>query len=110
MPKGLADAEAVRNANRTYLGRLVPLTRAIWLADDCRSLILANGLEYGSYAEDGWREPSATIVTRTVKGQPTRVVLPASIDKAAWRELHALTVKSVSQNTNGGPAAIAKHL
>jgi len=106
MPQQLADAEAVGNANRTYLGRLAPLTRAIWLADDCRSVILANGLEYGSYAEDGWREPSATIVTRTVKGQPMRVVLQASIEKAAWRELHALTVKAVSQNSNGGPAAL----
>src|ERR1019366_3833496 len=106
MPMRLADAGAVRNANHTYLGRLVPLTRAMWLAGDCRSLILANGLEYGSYAEDGWREPSATIVTRTVKGQPKRVVLPASIDKAAWRELHALTVKGVSQHTNGGPAVL----
>jgi CRISPR system Cascade subunit CasA len=106
MSEGPADADAVHNANRTYLGRLVPLARAIWLADDCRSLILANGLEYGSYAEDGWREPSATIVTRTVKNQPTRVVLSASIDKAAWRELHVLTVKSVSQNTNGGPAVL----
>jgi CRISPR system Cascade subunit CasA len=105
MPQQLADAEAVGNAQRTYLGRLVPLTRAIWLADDCQSLILANGLEYVSYA-DGWREPSATIVTRSVKGQPLRDVLPASIEKAPWRELHALTVKAVSQNTNGGPAAL----
>ena len=69
MPKELEDAKAVRNANHMYLGRLAPLTRAIWLADDCKSLILANGLGYGSYAEDGWREPSATIITRTVKGQ-----------------------------------------
>jgi CRISPR system Cascade subunit CasA len=105
MPHGLADAEAVRNATRTYLGRLVPLTRAMWLADDCRSLILANGLEYASYA-DGWREPSATIVIRPVNGQPTRTVLTASVEKATWRELHALTVKAVSQNTNGGPAAL----
>jgi CRISPR system Cascade subunit CasA len=106
MPRQIADAEAVQNAILTYLGRLVPLTRAIWLADDSASLLLANGLDYGSYAEDGWREPSATIVTRTVKGQPKRVVLQASIDKAPWRELHALTVKAVSQNTNGGPAAL----
>ena len=105
MPQQLTDAEAVRNAKHTYLGRLVPLTRAIWLEDDCRSLILANGLEYASYA-DGWREPSATIVIRTIKGQPARVVLPVSIEKAAWRELHALTVKAVTQNTNGGPAAL----
>ncbi len=32
MPKRLADVVAVRNANHTYLGRLVPLTHAIWLA------------------------------------------------------------------------------
>lgn len=105
MPQRFTDTEAVRNANRTYLGRLVPLTRAIWLADDCRSLILANGLEYSSYA-DGWREPSTTIVVRTIKDQPARVVLQASVEKAAWRELHALTVKTVTQNTNGGPAAL----
>ncbi len=105
MPEGLGDRKAVQNANRTYLGRLVPLTRAIWLASDCRTLILANGLEYGSYAGCGWREPSATIVMRSVKGQPTRVVLPTSVEKAAWRELHALTVKAVRRNP-GGPLAL----
>lgn len=104
MPQRLDDAGAVRNANRAYLGRLVPLTRAIRLADDGRSLLLANGLEYGSYT-DGWREPSATIVTRPVRGQPARVVLRASVEKAVWRELHALTVKAVGQSP-GGPAAL----
>ncbi len=105
MPQGLADRKAVQNSSRTYLGRLVPLTRAIWLASDCRTLLLANGLEYGSYAESGWREPSATVVTRSVKGQPARVVLPASIEKAAWRELHSLTVKPVGRKP-GGPLAL----
>lgn len=107
MPSGPTDVDAVRNANRTYLGRLVPLTRAIWLADDYRSLILANGLEYPSYSDGGWREPTATIVTRKrAKDQLVRVVLPASVEKAVWRELHALTVKTISQNSNGGPAAL----
>lgn len=104
VPLGLDDAHALQNATRTYLGRLVPLARAIWLNDDCKSLILANGMEYASYAE-GWREPSATIVVRTIKREPKRVVLPASIEKATWRELSALTVKSVGQNP-GGPAAL----
>ena len=105
MPQGLASTEAVRNANLTYLGRLVPMTRAIWLADDGQSLILANGIQYGSYEKDGWREPSATIVTGTIKGQPARVVVRASTDKAVWRELHALTVKAVGDKP-GGPAAL----
>jgi CRISPR system Cascade subunit CasA len=104
MPDRPTDDTAVRNASQSYLGRLVPLSRAIWLAEDRRSLILANGLEYAPF-EDGWREPSATIVTRNVKGQPTRSALKASLEKAAWRELHALTVKAVGQNP-GGPAAL----
>lgn len=103
-PKGPTDGPAVLNASRTYLGRLVPLARAISLADGGHSLILANGLKYAPYPE--WREPTATVVTRSNKGQPERVVLRASIQKAAWRELHALVVKSVSQSTNGGPAAL----
>jgi hypothetical protein len=35
----------------------------------------------------------------------TKKKLPTSVDKGAWRELHALTVKSVGQNP-GGPAAL----
>jgi CRISPR system Cascade subunit CasA len=104
MPQGLEDGEAICNATTTYLGRLVPLSRAIHLADEGQSIILANGLEYPSFSE-GWRESSSTLVTRTFKGQPTRVVLPTSVEKAVWRELHALLVKSVGQNP-GGPAAL----
>jgi CRISPR system Cascade subunit CasA len=105
MPSKPTDQAANRNATQTYLGRLVPLSRAIRLEENCRSMMLANGLDYPDYRE-GWREPSATIVTRTVKKQPTRVTLPADIQKNTWRELHALTVIGVDKNTNGGPAAL----
>ncbi len=37
MPERPDDAPAERNASRSYLGRLVPLTRTIWLADDGQS-------------------------------------------------------------------------
>jgi CRISPR system Cascade subunit CasA len=104
MPQGLEDVRAICNATTTYLGRLVPLSRAIHLADDGQSLILANGLEYPSFS-DGWREPSSTVVVRKLKGQPTRVPLPTSVEKAVWRELHAFLVKSVGQDP-GGPAAL----
>jgi hypothetical protein len=57
--------------------------------------------------EEGWREPSATVITRNVrKGQPERALLPASVEKAAWRELHALAVKTAYQGSPGGPAAL----
>jgi CRISPR system Cascade subunit CasA len=105
MPSKLADKAAIENATQTYLGRLVPLSRSIRLTDDCRSLILANGLEYAPYPE--WREPTATIVIRQIKNQPpSRDVLRASVGKAAWRELHALTVMAADKNSNGGPAAL----
>jgi CRISPR system Cascade subunit CasA len=104
MPSKLSDETAIENATQTYLGRLVPLSRCIRLADDCRSLILANGLEYAPYP--GWREPTSTLVVRQIKNQPTRVILPASVEKAVWRELHALIVIAVDKNSNGGPAAL----
>ena len=104
MPDDPSDGAAGHNANRSYLGRLVPLTRAVWLAGDGRSLVLANGLEYAPYPS--WREPSATIITREIKGQPERQLVRASVEKAAWRELHALTVKAVGPTSNGGPAAL----
>jgi CRISPR system Cascade subunit CasA len=106
VPFDPTDKSGVQNATMSYLGRLVPLTRAVQLAEDRRSMILANGLEYPPYPE--WREASATIVivTRSVKKEPARVALQASVDKDTWRELHALTVIAVDKNTNGGPLAL----
>jgi len=104
VPANPVDEGAVRNATMSYLGRLVPLSRAVQLADDRRSMTLANALEYPTYPE--WREASATIVTRHFKKQPTRVALPASCDKNTWRELSALTVIAVDKTTNGGPVAL----
>jgi CRISPR system Cascade subunit CasA len=106
VPLDPTDKGAAQNAAMSYLGRLVPLSRAVQLAEDRRSMTLANGLEYPSYPE--WREASATIVivTRSVKKEPTRVALQASVDKDIWRELHALAVIAVDKNTNGGPVAL----
>ena len=104
MPCRLADSKAVANASRTYLGRLVPISRAIHLSDDCRSLVRANGLDYPTF-DEGWREPAATVVTTQVKNQPKQVLLRASTERAVWRELHALTVKGKGLDP-GGPAAL----
>ena len=45
-PSGLHDEERVRNATRTFLGRMVPLSRAILLQEDGASMLLGNGLTY----------------------------------------------------------------
>jgi CRISPR system Cascade subunit CasA len=86
----------------TYLGRLVPLSRAVRL--DGNGLALANGLDYPTY-ENGFREPCATIV---VKSDGTeRTTLRASLDRATWRQLHSLTVRRISKNGVSGPLALS---
>jgi len=104
MPASAQDAPAVQNTTATYLGRFLPLARAIRLENDGLSAVLGNGLKYPPYEE--WREPTATIVVRQRSGKPERVVLGASLDRAPWRELHSLAVRRVSRDTNGGPVAL----
>jgi CRISPR system Cascade subunit CasA len=104
MPASAADKPAVENATRTYLGRLVPLTRAICIGSDGKSLLLANALDFPTY-DEGFREATATIITRS-NGEE-RAPLGASLGRAPWRQLHALTVRRFAQNTTGGPLALA---
>lgn len=103
MPTSPDDTPKVANATTTYLGRLVPLSRAIWLENDGHFMLRANGLTYPPFPE--WREPTSTIVIRKVKDQSERAVLSASLDKALWRELHALVVKTTGKEP-GGPLAL----
>lgn len=92
----------VRNATMTYLGRLVPLARAIRLGDDGRQIILGNGLDYPGYPE--FREPAATLVQR--KDAPG--ILSASLERSLWRQLPAIAVRRRStKDALSGPAALA---
>lgn len=101
MPRCATDKTAVENATRTYLGRLVPLTRAIRLEESGRFLLLSNALDFPGY-DEGFHEPTATIVTDS-DGEG-RTLLGASLNRAPWRELHALTVRRISGL--GGPLAL----
>lgn len=94
---------AVDNATLAYLGRLVPLSRAIRLDDDGATIILANGLDYPIY--DTFREPTATIVKR--KDKDELAVLPASTSRSLWRQLAAVAVRRRSAaDATGGPLAL----
>lgn len=106
MPDSPEDRPRVINATTTYLGRLVPLSRAINLEDSGRSLLLANALTYPAYPEA--REPSATVIVsnREKSGTPGRITLRASLERAPWRELHSLTVKRIGSDSVGGPLAL----
>ncbi len=104
LPKSPDDKTAIANATDTYLGRLVPISRAVRLENDGRSMLLANALTYPAYPEA--REPSSTIIIRNEDGQPTRAILGGSLGRAPWRELHSLTVKRIGSDTPGGPLAL----
>ncbi|HOW64246.1 MAG TPA: type I-E CRISPR-associated protein Cse1/CasA [Candidatus Paceibacterota bacterium] len=86
---------------QSYLGRLVPLARAIWL-DSYRTMTLANALVYEGMEDSGFREATATVVARNSK------VVPLSIraDKAIWRELPAICVKGRQTDGVSGPLAL----
>jgi CRISPR system Cascade subunit CasA len=104
MPDSPGDTARIANVTNTYLGRLVPLSRAVRLESDGCSLLLANALSYPVYPEA--REPSATVVVREQSDGPPRSTLGASLGRALWRELNSLTVKRISSETIGGPLTL----
>ncbi len=96
-----SDSQAIENATGTYLGRLVPLSRAIRLNEDGVSVILANGLEYPIYPE--YREATATI---RIKDKEAKL-LPASSGRSIWRQLSAIVVKQRADGAAAcGPLAL----
>jgi CRISPR system Cascade subunit CasA len=94
------DGAAIENATLTYLGRLVPYSRALRINEAGERIILGNGLYYPIYP--AYREATATVVLR--KDEPS--LLPASTGRGIWRQLHAITVKrrADADGTAGPPA------
>jgi CRISPR system Cascade subunit CasA len=109
-PRGPHDEAAVRNATRTFIGRLVPLSRAVLLQKDGVSMLLGNGLTYPAFStanQDFPPEPSAAVVVRKgKKDAEERMALGVQPGKGLWRELHALTVQRQA-NGPGGCLALA---
>lgn len=107
----------------SYLGRLAPLSRAVWLREDLKFAEIANGLRYGVFADSkdqktkriklgtGIREPTASIVPGKREADKCKLVSASAGDavpKAAWRELHSIAVLRHSAK-RGGPVAL-EHL
>jgi CRISPR system Cascade subunit CasA len=107
MPQGPGDGAAIENATRTYLGRLVPVSRAVRLGEDGVSMIWGCALEYPDFT-GGWRDAAATVYLRTYPtGETERSQLSGDLKRALWRELHAITVvKRSDDNQLGGPFAL----
>lgn len=100
-PAALDDIPAIQNATKTYLGRLVPLSRTILLRPDRATMILANGFDYLT-PPDFPAEPTATLVA---KRDGSGHALVGSGNRAIWRQLPALMVKRSGGNA-GGPLVL----
>ena len=75
--------EAVNNNTKTFLGRLVPLCRAVKLLD-CENVYLGAGLIYESFPVS--REFTCTII-HSEKGDS---ILRSNVNKDIWRSLQSL--------------------
>ena len=94
------DKAAVKNATLSYLGRLVPLSRAIRLRDGGRAIILANGLDYPIYP--AFREATATVIKR----KDGKALLPTSTSRGFWRQLGAISLLRRAGEDTGGPQVL----
>lgn len=106
-PEGPDDREAVRNATETFLGRMVPLTRAVRLFSDRAFMLLGDGLPFPSFANAKRpfpEEVSATVVMSSKKNE--RFLLGVQPDRALWRQLAALTVRRHGYNVGGCAALV----
>lgn len=98
-------AGAIANATTTYLGRLLPMPRAIRVDQEGRSITLANGLDYPPFP--AFREATATIIQR----KDELALLPASTARSLWRQLSPITVRRrAGADQQAGPLALAHSL
>jgi CRISPR system Cascade subunit CasA len=101
-PVSLNDTAGIKNATRTFLGRLVPMARLIRLHPNGKRMLLGDGLVYPTFADGFPPEPSATVIIRKKDQKEERALLSFRPDKAIWRELGAIVVKRKAEG-NGGP-------
>ncbi len=93
------------NISISYLGRLVPVSRSIWISPDGMTALNANGLNYPSFSSDELRlEPGLTVVLKKRMGKQVRAILSAKSAESIlhpWRELHSLLL--LNHDDIGGP-------
>ncbi len=109
---GDASWHGDKDANKSYLYRLAPTARNLWLADDGAFVEGRGGKNFLTFKQDEVRELTAAI--RTTRGSGRRATesealvsatAGGGVPKAAWRELHALAMLRSARH-RGGPVAL----
>lgn len=102
LPQTFDDINNINNATKTYIGRLIPLTRLVLLHPTQPVMLLGNGLTYSAFTDGFPAEPSATVIKREGNKKEERTVLSCRADKSIWRELAAMIVMRNAEDL-GGP-------
>lgn len=99
------DKNSLSASTKTFLGRLVPRHRSLKLRNNLDGFYHQNiSLEYPKW--EPYREASTTVI---LNRKEERKLLAAQLNKAVWRDLHALTVIK-SENTVGAAPVLKSHL
>lgn len=101
-PTSPNDRNAIANATKTYLGRLLPLSR--WIKIDPRGIemILANGFSFKSHPDF----PAECSATEYVDKKTTERKLLSISDKSIWRQLPAILVKYANKREGRSPLCL----
>ncbi len=85
-PIDFDDKDFVHNVTLSFLGRLVPVTRQIWLNENGLFFEMAKpGISHPMFEE--YREAAATVLTISKKDKEERYLLRADLNKQPWRDL-----------------------
>lgn len=104
MPASLNDTCSIENTTKTYLGRLVPLSRLVLLHPGGGSMLLGAGPVYPNFNNPKTpfpEEPTVTLVLRGKDKKQAPAILGLRPDRAVWRDLHALLVLRQSESVGG---------
>lgn len=104
---GPQDMDAINNATRTHLGRLVPQTRMLRINEGKTSVLLGPGFEYPKFQDENNTFNPDVFATMIAAEGGQRVLLSARPNRDVWRELHSLTVRQKSStDISHGPLCL----
>lgn len=104
------EVDRIHNATKTFIGRLVPISRWIRLIHSSDQMYCCNGFKYDTYKDGFPSEPTSAVRLLKKKDKngvqnTERTVVKVDPAKALWRELSSLLVKR-SADGIGGPLAM----
>jgi len=104
-PSSKDDKNAIVNATETYLGRLVPIKRLIWIHPNHENILLGDGPDYPVYSDGFPTEPTASLLLYKNGKKEEKKLVSYNSSRAVWRQLSSILIKR-NANGFGGPLAL----